>query len=160
MRLSCLMSAVLALAWAASADACCFFKCCNKGGQGRQYETVYTTVPYLKVISVNGNVVPPYDVTAPIDTTQDFTVVLESNPPCRDADTLELSFTVNSITTKMAKAKYKITPTSGIVCRYTVTVPAGTLIPGTTYTIGAAFPAVSATIPATVSPSVTIHTKP
>ena len=162
MRLSCMMSAVLALAWAGAADACCFFKCCNKGGDStRKYEGVSAVLPYLKVVSVNGVPVPPVDVTAPIDSTRDFVIVFESSPPCKDPATMDISFGITGLTVKKTMKGFKaMTPTAGIACRYTITVPAGTLQPGKTYTMEASFPSTSSSTSPTATVPVTIHTAP
>jgi hypothetical protein len=55
MRLSCLPAALLALAWAGTADACCFFKCCKRDeAQSRTAVVRELTRAKLTILSVCG----------------------------------------------------------------------------------------------------------
>jgi hypothetical protein len=84
MRLSCLFSCALALAWAGAADACCLLKCLKCGGRSAMDAA---PIPVraardLQIISVGGYQPQNGDVKELIDYKKEVVIVVHGPLPC------------------------------------------------------------------------------
>jgi hypothetical protein len=179
MRLSCLPAAVLALAWAGTADACCFFKCCKRADAQRAVVRE-TTKATLTIVSVCGQTPNSSgEITTGVSHSSDCEIVVECDletclGPPPELTLTDLGPRTSAVKTKEVKKKYQhkkkelklkwIIPTAaatGIspdpiavwVCVFTYTIPDADLDPNHNYSV-------FASVGTLQSSSVTFHTAP
>lgn len=142
MRLICVTTAALALAWAGAADACCLLKCFCKSHA--------VAAPIFKfdltIMSVAGQTPQNGNIPRPVDSQRDIVVIVHGPLPC-DPNMRLIVPGLDPIPPQRYKQVRDF-------CEYTFVIPAKKLDPGKTFTIK-----VANADGAVVSDSVTFDTK-
>ena len=123
MRMICVMTAALALAWAGAADACCFLKCFCKSRP--------VAAPIFKfdltIITVANQTPLHGKIPDPVDSQKDIVVIVHGPLPCDP--------NMRLIVPGLAPIAPQLYKPVRDFCEYTFVIPAKSLAPGKTFEI-------------------------